>query len=77
MLKKQTGIAKKRYRGLDKVYEFNKIEDKTKSINKTKDKKQIKSDQFYSNKFTFFECCNIEKFSNLYFTSKQKHVEKS
>ena len=75
-MKKETGIAKKKqYQKLGKVYEFDKKEkDETKNIDKTKNKKHVKSNLFYSNKFTFFKCRNFEKVSNLSFSSKQKDL---
>ena len=48
-MKKQTNIARKQYQGLHKVYEFDKKKkDKAKDIDKTKNKKRVKSNLFYS-----------------------------
>ena len=69
-LKKQT---KKEWQKSDQVYEFDKKdEDKTKSIDKTKNGKFIRSNLLYSYKINFFKSHNLEKLSNLSFSSKQK-----
>ena len=69
-LKKQT---KKEWQKSNQVYEFDKKdEDKTKSIDKTFNGKFIRSNLFYSYKIIFFKSHNLEKLSNLSFSSKQK-----
>ena len=69
-LKKQT---KKEWQKSNQVYEFDKKdEDKTKSIDKTFNGKFIRSNLFYSYKINFFKSHNLEKLSNLSFSSKQK-----
>ena len=62
--------CKKQYQGLDKVYENDKKEEE-----KTKDRKRVQSNLFYSNTFTFLKYSNIEKFANLSFTSKRKDLK--
>ena len=60
-MKKQTDIAKKQYQGLDKIYEFDKKEnEETKNTDKkeesaTTKKNSVKSNLFYSSKFTFYK----------------------
>ena len=53
-LKEQTSIAENQFQEIDKIYEFNK-----KNIDKIKTKKRIKSNLFYSNKFTSFKYHNV------------------
>ena len=67
-LKKQTGIVKNQYQGLDKVFEFDKKKDDER-INKKPVKKYSKSDLIYRSKFSFYKYCNIKRFNSLSFES--------
>lgn len=75
-VKKQNDITKKQYQGLDKVFEFNKKKQhKIRNLDQTKNRKSIKSNLFYSNKFTCFKYHNIEKFTRHSFSTKVKDVK--
>ena len=49
-LKVQTGIAKKQYQGLDKIYQFNKTTNERLTL-----KKYNKTDLIYNSKYSFYK----------------------
>ena len=76
-LKKLTDIANEQYQRLDKVYKFeDKEEDKTKIIDKTKNKKRILSQIYYTIIDLLFSNTKILKYLLIFFF-KQKVLKKS
>ena len=65
-LKAQTDSAKRKYKKLDKTFEFDKIIKKEKPTVK----KYNRSNLIYDSKYSFYPYYNIKNFNNLSFTSK-------
>ena len=65
-MKKQTDIAEKQYKRLDKTYELDKIIKKEKPTVK----KYNRSNLIYDSKYSFYEYYNIKNFNSLSHESK-------
>ena len=68
-LKAQTGISKKQYQGLNKLFKPDEIEEPV-TIKKGKQKITSKSKLMHDRKFSFSEYVNIIKYYDLSFTTK-------